>query len=1032
VKLVRFSLNRPVTVVMLVLSMMVLGAVSATRLPLEFFPRMDFPFVGVWIPYPNSIPSQVEEEITRPVEEVLATLGGIRNIFSESGSDYSFAGVLFQWGEKVDVHRMEVREKIDAIRDELPDDIDMINILTFNSNDWPIMVGRISAKNTDLSGSFDVIQRKLIAPIERIEGVGQVEIDGVAPRTISIYLHLDRIKALRVDVNLIFQRLQEATLALSVGQIEDGGTRYNLRAISDMKRPEDLAEIPIREDGLKLGDVATVSYSEPLLTYGRHLNKEAAVAFWIQKESGANTVSVCRDIHNRLAELKQDPALAGMDILFFFDQSKQIENSITGLLQAGLIGSLLAVLVLYLFLRRILTTLLVAVAIPFSLISTLAVLYLTGRTLNILTMMGLMLAVGMLVDNAVVVLESITRYQDKEKNAKKAALGGASEVGMAVMAATFTSIIVFAPVTLSSSASGFLYYLAIVGFTISVTLLFSLLVSLILIPLMASRTPPPKRAGEPLWIRWLKGRYTRVLSWAALRHPILTGLAIVPAVFVLSIVGAKVGGLEFDIEADEQQDQIYIDYEFTDNMSYELTEGVVDVVEDTLLAHKEELNIDQVYSYYADNGAGTTIYFNKKTLSTREVKKIRNELREVLPDLAGVELNLGGSDDSNISGATSVSVSIHGEDHRLLSEIAQEVKRRFRLIPGMYDIQSDDTEGTEEVHLRLDPDRAGRFDVNPAFVASILNLTFRGAPLPEFKTEHREIDMAIQLQPEDRKRIESLLELPVNIIDGREITLGSVAELSMGRGPETIRREQQRTSVSVSGTYESDDSDEAMDHARHIMESLNLPTGYGWSFGRSIEEAQEDSSAVMINIVLALVCVFLLMAALFQSFVHPGVIITALPFAGVGVIAILMATSTPMSLMVMIGIVILVGVVVNNGIVLVHHINTLRQQGYSRDEALVKGSEERMRPILMTASTTILGLLPLAVGTVTVGDVMYKGLALAVMGGLGFSTLLTLLVMPTYYVIAERMASHLRTVWAMSRRSPIRIPRLNRAERKVV
>jgi len=294
--------------------------------------------------------------------------------------------------------------------------------------------------------------------------------------------------------------------------------------------------------------------------------------------------------------------------------------------------------------------------------------------------------------------------------------------------------------------------------------------------------------------------------------------------------------------------------------------------------------------------------------------------------------------------------------------------------------------------------------------------------------------MGILLTPEDRRSIDNLLELPVNIMDGREITLGSVADISMARGPETIRRENQRTSVSITGTYESDDSDEALSEVRHIMDSINLPTGYGWNFGRGIQEAEEDQMAMLINILLALACVFMLMAALFQSFVHPLVIISALPFAAVGVIAILLATQTPLSIMVMIGIVILVGVVVNNGIVLVDHINTLRREGLSREEAILKGGEERVRPILMTASTTILGLLPMALGTVTVGDVMYKGLALAVMGGLGFSTLLTLLVMPTYYVLAEKGASYLRTVWALSRKAPftVRLPAFRRAERKVL
>ncbi|MBU1701679.1 MAG: efflux RND transporter permease subunit [Candidatus Eisenbacteria bacterium] len=1019
-KIVNFSLNRPVTVIMLVVSIVLLGAVSITRLPQEMLPQMDFPFIGVVVAYPNSIPSQVEEEITRPIEEVCATMGGMKEMFSDSGSDYCFVGMVFNWGQSVDVLRMGVREKIDQIRDELPSDIQQIDIFTFNSNDMPIMVGRIAAPGMDLSGSYEVLNRKLIAPLERINGVGQVNIDGVEPKTISIYLHLDKIKSLQVDVNRIFQVLGETNLTLSVGKLEDGGTRYHLRAFSAMEAPQDLARIPIRQDGLQLGDVATVIYDEPLLTYGRHLNQEPAIAFWIQKESGANVVELCHNVHKRMEELKEDPALAGMDILLFFDQSEQITNSINGLLQAGFVGSLLAVLVLYLFLRRLITTLLVAIAIPFSLIGTCTFLYLTGRTLNILTMMGLMLAVGMMVDNAVVVLESIHRHQGKERDPRKAAIKGASEVGMAVTAATLTSIIVFAPITFSNAQSGLTNYLAVVGITISSCLVFSLLVSLILIPLMASKIPPPKSNGEVRWITALKKRYKIALNWAALKHPKIMGLLIVPAVLALTILVAKVGGIESDPEADVQQENLYISYKFTDNMTYTLTEPLVFQVEDSLLAHKQELEIEQVYSWFADNGAATTIYFNDKTLKPKQLIDIRNRVREVLPTLAGVELNLGGNEESNISGATFMQVTIFGEDHTALSEIATEVKRRFELVDGMYDITSDDVQGKQEIRLRFDPEKAGQYKVNPSFIAQLLNLTFRGAPLPDFKSDDGEIPMSILLTPEDRTNIENLLDLPISIIEGREVTLAAVADLDIVRGPEQISRSNQRTSLTISGTYESEDSEKMKEITRGIMDNIQYPTGYGWNFGRSIQDAEEDQTTMLINTLLALVSVGLVMAALFQSFLHPIVIMVSLPFAFIGVVLILLLTGTPFSIMVSIGGIILIGVVVNNGIVLVDHINGLRREGLSRAEAIIEGGQGRLRPILMTAATTILGLLPLAVGTVSVGDVLYKGLALAVIGGLGLSTLLTLLVMPTYYVLAEEITAHLKKIWHASRRSPLR------------
>ncbi|MBU0741844.1 efflux RND transporter permease subunit, partial [bacterium] len=434
--LTRVSLRRPVTLAMVLLTMVVLGAVSVWKMPLDFLPRVEFPFIGVIVPYPNGIPSQVEKEIVLPIEEVLATLGGVRELSSYSDADQAFVGVEFDWGRDVNLLRMEVKEKIDQIRADLPGDVRDILLLTFDTNDIPIIEGRIAAKGRDLSESWDLLDQKIIAPLQRIPGVGRVNIDGVLPTQASIYLDFDKILEHNVDVSNLFRILGAANVELTIGTVTDEGLRYDVRTVSGLSSIDDLRELAIDTRGLRLQDVADVVYGAPALSYGRRLNGEPAVAFWIQKASGYNTVEVCRAIEDELARINLDPSLQGISSFSFFNQAEQITNSLKSLLQGGLLGSLLAVVVLYLFLRRLSMTAVVSVAIPLSLMGTAVFLYLSGRSLNILTMMGLMLGVGMLVDNAVVVLESIHRRQRTGAGPLSAAVRGTKEVGRAVVAST--------------------------------------------------------------------------------------------------------------------------------------------------------------------------------------------------------------------------------------------------------------------------------------------------------------------------------------------------------------------------------------------------------------------------------------------------------------------------------------------------------------------------------------------------------------------------------------------------------------------
>jgi HAE1 family hydrophobic/amphiphilic exporter-1 len=1002
--LTRLAVHRPITAVMILVSLLLLGGISMARLPLNFLPNEEFPFIGVFIPYPNGIPSQVEKEIARPVEEVLATLGGIKEIFSHSDPEQCFVGVEFEWGgdREVNVLRMEVKEKIDQIRPDLPADIQDIFLFTFDTNDIPIVEGRISAKDKDLSGSYDLIEHRIVNRLQRIPGVGRVNIHGVEPGAVSVYLKLDKIKEHNVDVSQLFSQLSSSNFNLTVGRVTRDGLRYDLRALSTVGSIEDIENLPANDAGLRLKDIADVVYDVPDLTYGRILNGEPAVAFWIQKASNANTVEVVNRLKAELDEINHDPQLEGIDVLLFFDQGEQIRNSLNGLLGSGFLGAVLAVGVLYFFLLRVGTTVIVALAIPISIIGTACFLFLTHRSLNILSMMGLMLAVGMLIDNAVVVLESIYRRMGMGDSAEQATVTGTRDVGRAVASATLTSIIVFAPVILGAR-SEITIWLKEVGLTISVTLVFSLLVSLTLIPVLTSHLLRGGRqsvAKNPVVERW-GDRYRAILNWTAIRHPWITGIPIFLGVVVVTGVLAGVSKFKPDPfgERGMRHEYVEIEYDFSDNLNYRRTREYVKTVEDVLRPLRDKYAYTNMYSFYEDNGALTRLYFDKASLSEKDLKRLREDLRKDLPEMAGVEFKL--EEDEDETGA--FVVTLHGEDSDVLATMADEVKRRLALVPDVRDLSTDIEEGAEEVRVSVNGEQASRFDVSPQDVAQLMGITFRGIQLPDVRTEDREIDLWVSLQPEDRTSIEKLKALTVNMAGGREITLDQVATTTMARGASRIQRLNQRTSIRVQGGYDGEKLDDGLKEVRKTMDAMYYPPGYGWNFGSRIQSAQEQQTEILVNVLLAILCVYMVMACLFESLIHPAVVMICMPFASLGVIWLMVLTNTPFNLMAMIGIVILSGIVVNNGIVLVDHINHHRREGLGIEEAILIGGRERFRPILMTAATTILGLIPLALGGNHVGDLQTYPMARALIGGLASSTMLTLIMLPVYYHLAEKL-----------------------------
>jgi HAE1 family hydrophobic/amphiphilic exporter-1 len=1020
VNLPRLAVYRPITTFMLLLSMVVLGSISAARLPLAFLPTLDIPFVGVRVPYPNSNPTQVEKTIARPLEEAFATLPDVKRLRSNSSADACEIYMEFDWGRELDVVRMLVREKLDQARAELPRDIGEVQVYSFNTSDIPVIQARISATGVDLSQNYDLLETRIANRIRRVPGVARVDLGGVEPRQLYVDLRLAKLKAHQVDISKLVTRLTTANSNVVLGPVSQDGLRYSARALGALTSIEEIRDLAVTEQGLRLGEIADLRYEEPPIEYGRHLNREKAIALDVFKESTANTVQTVESVQKVIREeIASDPLLKGVSLFVWEDQAREIRAGIEGLSEAGLQGALLAVLVLYFFLRRWDSTLIVASAIPLSLLATTTVMYFVGGNLNVLSMMGLMLGVGMLVDNAIVVLESIDRRHRTEAEPRQAALRGGSEVALAITCSTLTSVIVFLPLIVGQKTN-ITIMLGEAGFTIAVAMLASLLVSLLLIPLLSTWILRPRRAVEPRAVQRLEERYVATLRWT-LRHKGWTALIVVaslvvgflPFVFKLVETSTFSGGINR---------RLRLGYQFDDFTYKSDAEKKVRAIEDFLWSRKSDFYVRDLYSFFGENEAMTVIVLSQEDLSDRFLKDLRQKIRKALPVVPGARVRF--EDDSEEGGSTTYfSVKLFGNDPESLTEWGETVARKLEGMENVEDVSTSARRGRREIQARLDTERARRLGLAPRDMADVFGFTLGGLRLARFKAGDREVEMNLSLALEDRENLEDLKQVVVTSREGRPVTLAEVATFEVVPRAQSIERENRKVRLAVNAAFEGKNFDPQREKIAALMDGLGLPPGITWSFNDRIQEQGEEGRQMMLNYLLALALVYIVMASLFESLAQPFAILFSIPFSLVGATWLLTVTGTPFNLMANMGVLILMGIVVNNGIVLLDRVNHYRREGAGREEAILLAGRDRLRPILMTALTTVLGLLPLALGKTGLGGwAYYYPLARTVMGGLISSTALTLIVLPYISYGVESLSLWMGRTWRAGapRRAPAR------------
>lgn len=995
-----FSLKRPITITMIFLSLVVIGLISSRLLPLEQWPQVKFPFISVNVGYPSSTPREVEQNITRPLEEALATIGDIENINSTSSTNGAFVGIQFKSEADIDEKTMLVKEQIDLTRPLLPDDVRRIIVNKAESGGDAIMELRITG-DIDLEHSYDVINRYLVRPIERVPGVARVEFQGLEPRELRIIIDNDALKMYGIGFNELTQKLRDTNFVIASGNFKTGSSTDSkqLRVVpkSQMLDVDKFKAIVLNNHGVRLSDVAKIDIVNGDRNYARHLDRKYSVGLEIFNESTANLVDVAERVLEKIEEISQTPQMKGIKLVFLKNQAKSVKDSLHDVIMAGIIGAFLSLIVLYAFTRDIATTLLVSISIPISIIITLGVLYFLGLSLNVLSLMGLMLAIGMLVDNSVVISESILSKSSKGIYGIKTSIKkGVSEVMVPVIAGTLTSICVFLPIVFGAQDMISLF-LTHVAASIIAALVISLFLSITVVPLIISRLKQKKVEPKEMWMDKLKRKYVKALSYT-MKHHWITFISIVIIVSLGIFVNNNYVKSEEGMQNQVSRD-FWLLYHVDGSFTLDRLKKDVDKIEEYLYANQKKFDIDTVYSYYEESGfVATKLYLVDEEDATKSIIEIKKQVLENLPKITIGKPNFRWGRGQGNDG---MSVYLQGDSQEVMMETLPAILIELNKVEGIAGAQVEKKNNREELQIRVNRERAVRLGVDPMTVAQSVNIAMRGMNLRDMVTDDGEMPVIMRFYKTGEFKMEQLTDLPIKTKNGNQVTLSTVADIINTSSAQRIRRHNRMGAVKIEIDLDDEVNKKDMKGTiTDIMNKINYQSGYGWTFDSNSRRRGMQSDSMSQNIIIAVALIFIVMAALFESLLFPLCVISAIGFSYIGVFFFFAITGTQFTIMAAIGMLILIGVVVNNGIVLIDHINQLRIKGLARTEAVVQAGRDRLRPILMTVSTTVVGLIPLAMSVTQIGGAQgpaYFPMARAIIGGLTFSTVVSLLVLPSLY-----------------------------------
>ena len=1015
-----FSIRRPVFMVMATMIVMILGAVSLSRLPIDLMPDITYPTLSIGTSYENASPEEIEELVTRPIEEAMSAVPGVEEVSSISSEGNSNVRVTFTWGTDLDAAANDVRDRLDRVMPRLPEDAERPYLRKFDLASFPILI-------LGAAGRLDPVQmRRLIEHevkyrIERVPGVAALDVWGGLEREIHVDLDPDKVKALEIPLDLVIASIKGANINLPAGGIESGNYEITLRTPGQYTSLDELRDTTVtvrRGAPVRLRDIADVADRWQKLTRIVRVNGEPGVRLSVNKQSGANTVEVAERVMQEIERINED--LPQIHLTPIIDTSDYIRRSITNVGSAALYGGAFAVLVLLLFLRNLRSTFIIAVAIPVSVIATFALMYFSGFTLNLMTLGGLALGVGMLVDNAIVVLENIYRLREGGLDAREAATRGTREVTAAIIASTLTTLAVFLPLVFVRGMAGVMFKQ--LAYVVSFALLCSLAAALTLVPMLASRFLHPQDQGigghETLGHRLYRvsaGFFSRTEeAYKRLLHLAL-GHRVTVVIAAASLLGASLAlvplvGVELMPQSDEGE--VRVDLESAVGTRLAVMDRIVRPVEEIVSREVPELRnvvVSVGGSPWRGTGSHTAqlrIALKPQSQRQRSSEDIAADLRQKLVDVPGATIRTRAGQGlfllRMVSGGTErVEVEIRGYDIDTADELAQRIRAIVEDVPGVTDAQISRDVGAPERLIKVDRSKAEALNVSVSQVADMLRTVVAGARASYYRDGGDEFDIRVKLKGAEQLSVREILDLTLANSDGESIVLRNIVAVTERAGPVRIERKDQERLVTVRANIHDRDMGSILADIRRELLNVPVPRGFTIGFSGDYEEQEKAFGELRLGLILALALVYMVMACLYESFRDPFVVMFSVPLAIIGVVLVLFLTNTTFNMQSYIGCIMLGGIVVNNAILLVDYTNLLRREGgMDLREAIEESGRRRLRPILMTALTTVFGLLPMALGWGEGGEAQAP-LARAVIGGLLSSTVITLVFVPVVYSLFE-------------------------------
>ncbi|HOE91316.1 MAG TPA: efflux RND transporter permease subunit, partial [Candidatus Cloacimonadota bacterium] len=1022
-KITEQSVNRPIFTSMIVLIIIILGAIALSRLPIDLMPDVSSPTISVSTNYSNANPLAMEELVTKKIEEAVSAVPGVEEISSQSSEGVSNVQVSFKWGSDLEVAANDIRERLDRIISRLPEDASRPSLRKFDLAAMPVITFGVTSDLNPIELRM-MIDDQVKRRFERVAGVASVDVRGGLEKEIHINLNLDKIQSLNISVDEISRKIISANINIPTGEIEKGNYQVSVRVPGTFENLTQLENTLIsKRNGVNifLKDIAQIEESTSKETRYIRINQQPGIQISINKQSGTNTVQVVKGLLKEMDRVNE--TFPTIKVIPLIDTSVFIKQSINNLVSSAILGGLLAILILLFFLRNIKSTMIIATSIPISITATFGLLYFNGFTLNLMTLGGMALGVGSLLDNSIVVLENIFRHREElGENQKVAAIEGTKEVTMPIIASTLTSLVVFLPVVFMRGFTGVLFQQ--LAWVIVFSMACSMLSALTLVPVLSSRMLSVHTeehveenarldkkifAKISVFLHIMEDKYVKLLKYS-LNHKKKI-IYSTTAILLGSLVFFPLIGSELMPQADEGE--IRVNFDMEAGTKIDLTDEAVRIAEQRIYDNVPEV-INQITSVggfgfggNAPNSGNIRLSLVPKSQRKRSDEEIANQVRKLISDIAGVKVRVSAASSNMMTrimsrGGGRIEVQIKGHDQATALRLAEEAQTRMETVNGIADVNVSRSAGSPENLLIIDRVKAAEFGLTVEQIANMLKTILSGLKAGDFSEEGREYPIVLQIPNADKFQLESVLNLNIINSSGTPVMMKNVVQISEGKSSTQISRVNQERITYVSANLEGRSMSSVVKDLQKEMAKINTPTGYSVEVAGDIQEQQKAFRELLLSVILALMLIFAVMASQYESYKDPFIVMFSVPLAVVGVLLILFLTGTTFNIQSYIGLIMLGGIVVNNAILLVDTTNNLhRNEKMPVYDAVIEAGRRRLRPILMTASTTILGMLPLAIG-LGEGSEMQAPLARVVVGGLFSSTLITLLVIPVVYSIFER------------------------------